>query len=491
MRIITGVILGAGKGTRAYPHTKSLPKAMLDMCGRPLIYYTLEVLVEKVGVKHVILVRNSEGRMIEDDLGNGAQYGIEIEYVVNDEIDRGPAYSLLRTRDVIRGDRFVAVLGDELYLDSNHEELIGDAHKDDDIVIGVKFDGRTKEIQKNYGVTVEENRVLDVMEKPLIWTNRVFGCGTYLLTKEIFGHLERHYLKPGKRAGDMTSILKRALKQGKKVGYFELSGGYLNVNDVDDIHRARSMIRRKSMRDVKVSVIIPLEEMTHSLRDMLYALRRELPDIHEVVLSLVGPEAIDLPEELRWKVKMCQVDPILVQNDPCVIYGAAYDMGLRVCTGDLAILIPDDGSFEVEDIPKLIAYSSECDIVLGTRTTRQMIEQGANVSWLARFGNIILGKTIELLWFTRKIRLTDVGCVFRAIWKSSYELMQEGLQSKNEGYLTEMVIEGLQRRMKIIELPTSYCRRSDETMMKLKVRKVGTFLRFLLLIAKKRVERHR
>jgi len=54
-------------------------------------------------------------------------------------------------------------------------------------------------------------------------------------------------------------------------------------------------------------------------------------------------------------------------------------------------------------------------MVIGTRTTRQLIEQGANMEGLLRWGDVIVGKLIEGLWWGQEPRFTDVGCTYRAI----------------------------------------------------------------------------
>ena len=64
-----------------------------------------------------------------------------------------------------------------------------------------------------------------------------------------------------------------------------------------------------------------------------------------------------------------------------------------------------------EDIRKLLVYSDECDAVLGTRTTRELIWHGANMEWFLRWGNWAVAKLVETLFNTS--HLSDVGCTYR------------------------------------------------------------------------------
>ena len=131
-------------------------------------------------------------------------------------------------------------------------------------------------------------------------------------------------------------------------------------------------------------------------------------------------------------------------------------------------------------------YICEADMVIGTRTTRQMIEQGTNMNTLVRLANYFLAKLIELLWYDRQVRLTDVGCVFRALWKDTFLEIQESLKSKGAEFSSEMIVEILQRRMRIIEIPVNYCKNTDEQHIDLPNRRVGLFLGMIKLILKKR-----
>ena len=126
------------------------------------------------------------------------------------------------------------------------------------------------------------------------------------------------------------------------------------------------------------------------------------------------------------------------------------------------MLTEADGSFQSKDIPKFLQYLKDCDMVIGTRTTRQLIEQGANMEGLLRWGNVIVGKLIEGLWWGQE-RFTDVGCTYRAIWKTSYEKIRPYLEASGPDFSPEMMIAVLICRRRIIEIPVSYRQRYGGT----------------------------
>ena len=84
-------------------------------------------------------------------------------------------------------------------------------------------------------------------------------------------------------------------------------------------------------------------------------------------------------------------------------YGHATRRGLEEARGELVVIAEPDGTFLPDDIVKLLVYSGECDVVLGTRTTRELIWADANMDWLLRWGNWAVAKLIEVLFNTNHL----------------------------------------------------------------------------------------
>ena len=107
-------------------------------------------------------------------------------------------------------------------------------------------------------------------------------------------------------------------------------------------------------------------------------------------------------------------------------YGHAVRKGLREADGDLIVLAEPDGTFLAKDIIKLLAYSTDCDVVLGTRTTREMIWDGANMGWFLKWGNWAVAKMVEVLFNTS--HLSDVGCTYRLMRRDTARWMAEHMK---------------------------------------------------------------
>ena len=128
-------------------------------------------------------------------------------------------------------------------------------------------------------------------------------------------------------------------------------------------------------------------------------------------------------------------------------------------------------------------------MVIGTRTTRQLIEQGANMDGPLRWGNVVVGKLIEALWWGLEPRFTDVGCTYRAIWRDAYFKIREYLTRDDAAFSPEMMIEMLRVRGRVIEVPVSYYRRrgGESKHSASRWQSARTGLKMLALVLRKRL----
>lgn len=142
-------------------------------------------------------------------------------------------------------------------------------------------------------------------------------------------------------------------------------------------------------------------------------------------------------------------------------YGAALRYGLREAQCDYVILAEPDGTFVGADIVKLLAYAGDFDVVCGTRTTRELIWEQANMGWFLRLGNIIVAKMLEFLFSGPS--LSDCGCTLRLIRREACEKIIDQLTVTGSHFLPEMVILALKARLKVIEVPVNYRGRIGES----------------------------
>ena len=142
-------------------------------------------------------------------------------------------------------------------------------------------------------------------------------------------------------------------------------------------------------------------------------------------------------------------------------YGHALRRGIREARGELVILAEPDGTFVGRDVLKLLAYSEDFDMVCGTRTTKELIWEQANMGWFLRLGNWTVAKMIQFLY--NGPSLSDCGCTLRLTRRAALDRIQDDLRVGGSHFLPEMVIAGLKRRLKIIEIPVNYRGRVGES----------------------------
>ena len=141
-------------------------------------------------------------------------------------------------------------------------------------------------------------------------------------------------------------------------------------------------------------------------------------------------------------------------------YGSALTAGMDAAIGDLIVLVEADGSFRARDVVKLLCYLDDAGMVMGTRTTRQMVEQGANMRFLLRWGNVFMAKFLQLCWLRpSEPRFTDVGCTFRALSRDTWQRIRPRLRETGPAFSPEMMCAALQERCRIIEVPVTYAKR--------------------------------
>jgi MurNAc alpha-1-phosphate uridylyltransferase len=124
------MILAAGRGERMRPLTDTCPKPLLPVRGRPLIVWQILNLV-RAGITDIVINHAHLGRMIEDALGDGAQFGAQIRYSPEAEALE-TAGGIAQARHLLGEEPFLALSGD-IYCPHFDFEQVLDTLKDVDM----------------------------------------------------------------------------------------------------------------------------------------------------------------------------------------------------------------------------------------------------------------------------------------------------------------------------------------------------------------------
>lgn len=135
-------------------------------------------------------------------------------------------------------------------------------------------------------------------------------------------------------------------------------------------------------------------------------------------------------------------------------YGHAVKRGLDAAGEDLLILTEADLTFSVRDIERLLSRIDEADLVVGSRTNPRMIGPGANMGLLLRWGNVAMGKLLQILYGA--CGFTDVGCTLRLMRREKYKRIEPYLTSGGTALSPEIMVEAAKAGMRVVEIPVFY-----------------------------------
>jgi hypothetical protein len=264
-----------------------------------------------------------------------------------------------------------------------------------------------------------------------------------------------------------------------------LGGRYVNVNSRNELNFANHLLRERSFEDRKTSLIYVCEgrDEAEALGIRPFVDRQEIAEVI-VVAGRTTPSLDRIAEEAKVR--------LIIPEKPSPALGEMLRLGMDSATGDILVTTISDDTFSPADIAKLLVYLQDADLVTGTRTTRQMIEQGANMRGIVRLAHLALAKLLELFWWRLEPRFTDICCVYRGMWANTYRLIRDQLESPGVEIFPEMIIEVLRARKRVIEVPVNYFSRDlIHPHVRSRYQTPGTFLRVLRLMVRKRFDETR
>jgi glucose-1-phosphate thymidylyltransferase len=162
-----GIILAGGSGTRLHPITLAASKQLLPVYDKPMIYYPLSVLM-LAGIKEILIITTPEDQAgFIRLLGDGSQWGISLNYVVQPSPD-GLAQAFVLGEEFIGDDDVCLVLGDNIFYGHGFVELLQSAVKTVSEERKAAVFGYWVNDPERYGVCTFDNEghVTTIEEKP-------------------------------------------------------------------------------------------------------------------------------------------------------------------------------------------------------------------------------------------------------------------------------------------------------------------------------------
>ena len=247
----------------------------------------------------------------------------------------------------------------------------------------------------------------------------------------------------------------------------------------------------KPILDPRICVILPAYNEAPAIEDVVKNFQKNKFVKHVIVIDNHSSDGTDdIAEKCGAKV---------IRKDRNMGFGHSYALGLKEglkTDANIIVTSEADNSFNSYDIPKMLSYLDNCDMAIGTRQNQVLTEKGNQNSLLHVWGNFFLAKLIQIKYFsllhTGVVNLTDVGCNFRffraeALKKIVDELTYPGTDKVKVGLgiTIHLTMIGIQKDLRIIELPVTFNKRSGNSKIgsnrRMRAIKIGLIFFWLIL----------
>jgi glucose-1-phosphate thymidylyltransferase len=237
MEQLKGLILSGGKGTRLRPITYTSAKQLVPVANKPVLFYGLEAMAE-AGIREVgIIVAPETGGEIRKAVGDGARFGVSVEYIEQEE-PLGLAHAVLTAEPFLGGSPFVMYLGDNLLRDGIGELVDTFRREEPDALILLT----PVPDPEHYGVAeLADGRVKRLMEKPSEPTTDLALVGVYMFTPAVF-EAARSIEPSGRGELEITDAIQTLVDRGLRVDPHIVHGWWKDTGQVEDMLEANRLI---------------------------------------------------------------------------------------------------------------------------------------------------------------------------------------------------------------------------------------------------------
>ncbi len=254
-----GLILSGGKGTRLYPLTYTRAKQLIPVANKPVLVRVIEA-IRQAGVKQIGIVVGQTAAEIQDALGDGSQWGVELEYITQHSPD-GLAHAVKISKGFLQDEPFVMFLGDNV-IEGGISVLIRDFGDNDwncQIVL------KQVENPAAYGVAElrKDGSIRQLIEKPEVPPSDLALVGIYMFDHHIFEAVDS--IQPsGRGEYEITDAIQWLIDHGQTVFPHIHEGWWIDTGKPTDMLEANSHVLEEIQPEVSCSAYIDAQSTVDS-----------------------------------------------------------------------------------------------------------------------------------------------------------------------------------------------------------------------------------
>ena len=246
---LKGLILSGGTGSRLRPITHTSAKQLVPVANKPVLFYGIESL-RNAGITDIGIVVGDTAAEIEDAVGNGSRWGVNITYIPQ-EAPLGLAHAVLTAEEFLGDSNFVMYLGDNLLRDGIKDLVDSFVKNAPDALILLQEVPNPEA----YGVAeVKDGQVVRLVEKPKKPKSNLALVGIYMFTPAI--HKCTKAIKPSPRGElEITDAIQCLIDEGKRVEPHVVQGWWKDTGKLEDMLEANRLILDALDTDIRGVVL--------------------------------------------------------------------------------------------------------------------------------------------------------------------------------------------------------------------------------------------